>query len=167
MHKSFFSIKPVLICFCCWLLGLTIGMLSSANADASVISLMRQSVSAPVSIVLLLWWSLVPFLIAAYAVKIQNFLILYTLLTVLGFTFGFVLALCFAAFYSAAWLVFPMLYFSQWLTAIALNVFAVRWLSGERPRLKRDLIFCGIFIAFVVILDFYSVSPFLAELMNT
>lgn len=166
MHKSVLSVGRSRRLSVCWMVGLLLGILTAAVADSSVLPLMRLSVSTRVSIVSLFASAALPFLIAAYAVMIHNFRFLFALVFCRCFFFGFWLWLGVAAFGSAAWLVQPMLHFTDWLSLPALCLFCLRRCGGV-GRWERDLTVCMIMTAVAAVVDFIAVSPYLAALFES
>ena len=142
---------------------MTAGILSAAATDESILSLMRLASSGPVSIVFLLLACVLPFLIAACAVSIEQWNIL--LLTVfLRFSYwGLGAGFCIRCFGSAAWLVQPMLQFTD---NVALVLFCLYCFSREERR-KSVFRFALIGMALAVIADYCIVSPFLASLLSS
>ena len=127
---------------------------------------MRLSVFYRVSIVLTVLWCVLPLLIAAYAVKIQNYTILMAVSGVRSFCFSYTLAVIALAFGSASWLVQPMLQFSDWLSLVVFCVLVIRWSCDLDTHLTRDLCMGIFLIILAVIIDFLAVSPFLMGILD-
>lgn len=172
LHKSLFSfsvsdafIRRTLVVCLCWIAGLFGGILMAVKADDSFLSLMRLSAKAQVSIVSLLPGSLLPFLIAAYAVNIHQFWILYSAAGLKAFCFSVCACLLVRSFGSAGWLVQPMFQFCGTVTAVVFCWYCIRL---TRIGLKaRDLIGCILLCSAVAVFDYLVVSPFLAILLQS
>lgn len=147
-----------------WLLGLLCGTLFAVGADDSLASLMRAAASNRVSIVVLLTTAFLPFLITAYAVSINRYAIGSCLALLKGFAYSFCGCVIVRAFGSAAWLVQPMLQFTDMVTSILLCWFGIRCFTRQCS-LRRDLAVCILISAAAVVIDYLLVSPFLAALM--
>jgi hypothetical protein len=167
MHKSFYTFRHSTTLGIYWIAGLLLGILSAVDADPTVLSLMRLTATAQVSIVFVLIRCVLPFLFTAFAVLIQAPFILYAVAFVRCFSCGFVLWLIAAAFGSAAWLIGPMLHFSEMLNLGLLCVVLLRWRQVPFRRIKSELVFCLLVSAWIVVIDHFAVSPFLAELLNS
>ena len=144
--------------------GLALGILAAAYTDLSFVSWMRPLLFRRVSIVWLSVFLSFPFLIAAFAVLIKSFDLIYLLIFLRGFGYGF-MAWCIVRLYgSAAWLMQPMLQFSDGACLAVLAGASIRWCHGHRDRWLWDLAFCLILVFIAVIVDDRLVSPFLALL---
>ena len=146
------------------LLGLILGIGLAALTDLSVLAPMRPFFSARVSIVWLSVFAAFPFLIAAFAVLIKRFDLLYLLFLIRCFGYGFTAWSILRLYGSAAWLVQPMLQFSDGIGLAVLAGVSIRWCHGHRDRWFWDLSFCLILVFLAVILDDRFVSPILAVL---
>ena len=161
MHKSFYCPKaPIRLCFI-WALGLLIGIVTAYSID-NVAFLMRLAACSQVSIVLVLLGGVLPLLIAAYAVTIHEFYILALLCFLRCMGYGFMLCLCLRAFEDAAWLLQPMLQFSDSAFLVMLAYIAFRGSKYSR----RDIYLCGVIAIIVSAADHFVVSPFLMTLLT-
>ncbi len=161
MH-NYFCPKGRWVLFCAgWILGLILGTAAAAHADLTVISWMRPFALRRVSIVLLLMWCCLPFLITAWAVLIQRSEILIFLVFCRCFFFSLLVWLELRAFGSAAWLMVPLSRFSDWLSLVLLCWFTLGSLRGFR---KREFSVCLFLTVLVVIVDYFAVSPYVASL---
>ena len=161
LHKSFIFGRRYPAYSFGGLLGLITGVLSAAATSDTLLSLMRQTAYGPVSIVLLLPVSVLPFLIAAYAVSIDQWNILCLTAFFRFFGWGYCAFGCVLAFGSAAWLIQPMLQFTDNLSLILFCFFV-----SSRQRNRVHMIFLLMGIAVTVILDSCFVSPYLASLLS-
>ncbi len=161
MHISFCS-KNRMAVFCfSWVLGLLLGTIAAAHAELSVVSLMRPAALRRVSIVLLLMWCGLPFLITVWSVMIQRFEILLLLTFCRCFFFGFFLWLEIRAFGSASWLMVPLSRLSDWFSLAVLCWYALACLRGSG---KWEFPLCLLVTVIVVVVDYFAVSPYLAAL---
>ena len=162
MHKSFISGRFEPAFLICGLWGLTAGILSAAATDDSLLSLMRQASQRPVSIVLLLWIAVLPFLIAAYAVSIKQWNILFAAVFLRFFGWSFCAAGCLRCFGTATWLIQPMLQFTDNLSLILFCLFC----HTQKRKRRRVIIPVIIGTTLTVIVDICIVSPFLASVLS-
>ena len=159
MHKSFILGHRVPILFTCGLLGLAAGILAASATD-SLPSLMRLAACCPVSIVLLL--PVLPFLIAAWAVSIEQWNILWVTVFLRYFAWGFLAAGCLRCFGTAAWLVQPMLQFTDNLSLVLFSLYCF----SLRAREKRLLAAAVTGTVLAAIIDCSVISPFLVSLLS-
>lgn len=150
----------------CWLSGLLAGFILAAEANGTLLSLMRLAAVSRVSIVWLLLSAALPFLITAYSVFINNFLILFGISLTDAFAFSYCAGVIFRSFGSAGWLVQPMLQFTGTVLGAFFCWFCIRRCSKKRICLKKDLVLCLIISAVVVVIDFLLVSRFLGMLID-
>ena len=146
------------------ILGLLLGVTSGRVSGTSYISLMRSHDFAAVSIVSLII-AFLPFLISALAVCCVHRYMLYAVVIVKAFFFGFSWICCFTAFHGAGWLIFSLLFFSDICLLPMLCWFAYQCLESGMRRIKRNILLCTMASFTVGGLDFYIISPFLAELI--
>ena len=157
--------QPVYRLCLVWLSGLLLGTFFAVGLDDSFSSLMRPSLSDGVSIFRQLATVCLPFLFAAYAVSINKPGLLLALCFVKAFCFSFCGMLIYSAFGSAGWLVRYLLQFTDILSAPILFWYCLGHV--DRPyRAKRDLLICASLSALIVCIDYFAVSPFLAELID-
>ncbi len=149
-----------------WCGGLLAGTLFAAGADESLLSLMRRALSCRVSIVLLFLAAVLPFLITAYAVCINKYLILYAACFLKGLVFSYCAFLIFRAMGDSGWLLQPMFQFTDSVMCTVFCWFSLRCCTIGERLLKRDLMVCIFISALVVIIDFLLVSPFLGTLVH-
>lgn len=150
----------------CWLAGLCLGTLLALSAGSSSFSVMRLAASSRVSIVYSLCCVFLPFLLAAYAVYIHRFALLIFLCFCKAISFSFCALLAVRAFGTAGWLVQPMLQFTDTCLVPVLCWFCIRSISGSSTSVRKDLILSLIIGAAAVSMDYFLVSPFLAELIH-
>ena len=146
----------------CWAFGLVLGTLFSAGLDSSFLSLMRRLFLCPVSIVIHLILAVLPFLICTYAFVIRRNEIVLAVLFCKAFIFS---AFAFSAsliFGSAGWLILPMLQLPDFLLMPMLCWFCMR----KRRVLMRDHLICIGAVIFTVLIHYFAVLPFVAELID-
>ena len=163
MRKPLFPSR-LLALYAVLLAGLFVGSLFAAGMDSTCLSLMRRAMNAPVSIVVLVTGCVLPFLIAAYAVMIERFSLLLILIFLRCAAFGFVTWAAAAAFGSAAWLLQPMLQFTDCAALTALAVYASRRCMVWKRGYLKELCILAAIAAAVAVIDFTAVAPFLASL---
>ena len=167
MRSFLVSRQRVFGFLCFWIVGILAGTLAAAGTDDSVLSLMRRAAMCRVSIVGLFLTAVLPFLIAAYAVSIHKDPLLFVFCALRGFGFGYCAWLIVRAFGPAAWLVQPMLQFSDNILMAVYCFFGLWFCSGRGGNLKRWLIACILLTAAVTVFDYLAVSPFLAMLLES
>ena len=145
-------------------LGLLLGITSGRVSGTSCISLMHSYDFPAVSIVSLII-AILPFLICAFAVCCVHRYMLFAVVFVKAFFFGFSGICCFTAFHGAGWLIFSLLFFSDICLLPMLFWFAYQCLDNGLRRIKRDIFLCTMAALAVGGLNFYIISPFLAELI--
>lgn len=145
-----------------WMLGLILGTLFSAGMDLSTLSWMRRCFSSSVSIVVLLIFAVLPFLISAYAVLIDRFEIVLAVLFCKGFLYAFFAFSAYLIFGSAGWLIQPMAQFSDLILMPMLI-----WFSAcDKKNLMQDHLICIGTAVSAVLIHSFVVLPFLAELIE-
>ena len=147
----------------CWSSGMILGCVISASAEPVTFSLMRSTVSGPVSIVGLLGVTLFPLLCSAFAVYISRPCLLMAAAFCKAFLFGFIALAMRTAFGDAGWVYQQLLMFSDICSLPVMYLFALRH-PPERFRLH---VGDGIFLLWgiaVAVIDYSLVSPYLAEL---
>ncbi|MBQ8768636.1 MAG: hypothetical protein IJZ15_03160 [Oscillospiraceae bacterium] len=145
-------------------MGLILGTLFAAFADISCFSLMRQAVTAPVSIVVSFASQLLPFLIAAYAVNISGLWLLYTVCSCKLFSFAYTGSLIWVAFGSAGWLVRWLFLFSDIILVPVLCWYCFRRTLGDSSE-KKDFRICIGFAVITALINCLFISPFLAKII--
>ncbi len=163
MRNLFFSAGRVRWLLLCCAAGLLTGTCFSAPSDPVLISMMRRAAVSPVSIVMLTVCSILPFLIAAYAVVIDRYIPLFLIAALRCFGYSYCAAAAKLGFGTAGWLVQPMLQFTDTLGLLLLILLCIRWCSGRTERVRRDTALSVIIVAAAAVVDFALVSPFLAE----
>lgn len=161
MHKSFVFGRSFFWITFCALSAMTAGIFCSDPVDLQPFLQMRLA-SGPVSIVVRLLAVLLPFLISAYAVSIKQWNILLITVFLRFFTWGYFAGMCIRFFGSAAWLVQPMLQFTDNGSLILFTLYCFR---GETVS-SRVFWFLVIAAAFIVITDYSIVMPILASLLT-
>ena len=161
MRKSFVFGRSFFLLTICALSAMTAGILSAALMDLYLISLMRQFLMVSVSIVVRLAVAVLPFLIAAYAVSIEQWNILLITVFLRFFCWGFASGICIRAFGSAAWLVQPLWQFADNGT---LMLFCLYCFMGEKRKMAFLLSLLGILLT--VMVDQIIIWPFFISLLS-
>ncbi len=161
MHR----LGPEMFAALFWVLGLVLGTLFSAGPDASLLIWMRSLLTGRMSIVFMLVFAVLPFLISAYAVFIHRQEILCGVCFCKAFCLAANGVLLQSAFGSAGWLLQPMFQFSDLLLA---PVFCWFFLGSygmtERDVLRRHGI-CLAWVLAAVLIGYFVVMPFGADLI--
>ena len=157
---------PAFLLFFWGSVGLILGTVIAAHADLYFVSWMRSAVLSRESIICLASAQLLPFLIAAYAVYISSFGILYATCSCRLFVFSYIGSLVGIAFGSAGWLVKLLFLFIDVTVVPCLCWFCFQRTVLRGASFKRDLwISIGISIA-AVLLDYLLISPFLVRIID-
>ncbi len=165
-HYSLSSSIRLSLLLILWTFGIILGTVISGRSSAVSVSLMRQALSAPVSIVSLFVCVCFPFAFTAAAVLSGRAWLIYFLSGLKGFSFGFTGAVCLLCFGNAGWLIRCFLLFSQ-ITTIPALWYVWLCFCPRGIRLTRCSI-CSVFayISVVVLLDYFKVAPFLSDLSS-
>lgn len=149
-----------------WIIGLVLGIIFGWFTNVSRISLMRRLSASSVSIVGLLCVTALPFLLSAFVFFISQPWMLMPICFVKAFLFSYVSLTVFQEWYSAGWLIWSLLLFSDCTTAPLLYLFWLRWISGEREISKTEL-FCVLSVVILIsCVDFCIISPFGAHIID-
>ena len=174
MYKRFRKTIPVimrdsdiLILACILLLGYLIGTFLATETPVAYFSLMRSAVNSPVSIVGSLVSVFLPFLLAFAAVHYGKPALLFIILFCKATLFAHGSMCCYLAFGSGGWLVRLLLQFSDILMFPVLCRFTILYLGQPKPLRRRDTLISTDAAAFVVIVNFCFISPYLAMLIDT
>lgn len=161
MRKSFVYGRSFFLFSLCAMSAMTAGILFAAATDILPLSLMRLA-TGPVSIVMLLPFYALPFLIAAGAVSIEQWNILHLTVFLRFFHWGLSAGLCIRSFGSAAWLVQPLCQFTDNGTLILFCLYCFGPLENRRSVFGYYLIGIGL----LAMIDYCIVWPFLASLLT-
>lgn len=142
----------------CWVGGYALGILSAAKACVCVVSWMRACCLSRVSIVLVLSWSLLPFLTAAYADRIQRPEIRSCCIFLRCFVCGYSLWLTVRAFGSAAWLAVPLYRFLDLASLVPFGWYVFQPTGSDRQ--SRTFRICLIAVIVVAVAYLLAVLPF-------
>lgn len=153
--------------FLCCGAGLVLGFFTGHAFYLSCDFWMRLRLDTPVSIVLLYGWILLTFMIAAHAVTIQKWYIVYGLMFLRFLCFGLDAGALLRAFRSGAWLMQPIYQLADWISLILLCCFGASSLQNGRRRNLFGLHFCIFISTLAVIVDFYAVMPILVSLRDS
>lgn len=142
-----------------WLTGLFFGFFAASRA-AGIIPLMLCPIptdQAPIIGMLLLITA--PFTISAFLERYCTHLLILTIIFLKAVFYSFCLSALMIAFHDAGWLAKCLLMFSSSCSAVLLLLF---WLESARNCCvnKSHLLLHIIISAFLVIIDYYVISPF-------
>lgn len=157
---------PRLLLALTWLSGWLCGLLFAFLSDDFLISLMRGTLTAPVSIVRLLGASTLPFLISTFAVFLLRPILL-PVCFLRAFLSGLLSGGLVRVFGSSAWLIRFFLMFGDILTAPILYWF---WLRGVQNRHRPSFWETAACISAALLIgsvDYRFISPFLARLIES
>lgn len=149
----------------CTVLGAVAGILFASLAGTSYIALMRRAASRPVSIIGSAVVVLLPYIVSfcvVYYAKIRLGFLLYGFRIFTFTATGWALQ---SAFGSSGWLIRLMFQFPDFCLIPLLILFLNSDIGGQRS--WRNLAFCLGFVALVSILNYCTVSPFLANVIDT
>ena len=164
--RSFLVSRPrELLFLSAWIVGISAGMLTAIGIDDSILPVMRLAASCRVSIVVLFLMASIPFLITAFAVFIHQYPILLIICFVRSYGFGCLAWLIVRSFGSAAWLMQPMIQFSDGILLVVYVLYGLWHCSHWERNPKRPVLVCMFITAVVTIIDYLAVSPFLVSLL--
>lgn len=164
LHKSSIYRRRFAVFSLACLLGLLFGPITAAGMDVSTLSLMRLVAVSQVSIFSLLPACVLPFLIAAIAVSINRFVLVFFLAFLRYYAWSFLAWMCVRSFGTSAWLVQPLLQFSDSASLFIFSICCVRWCAELPKSVGKDLVLAVIGVVVMVITDYFAVSQFLAGL---
>lgn len=147
----------------CWIIGLVLGIASSAGADNSFFLLMRSCDISSVSIVGLLITSL-PFLFIALAVFLSAPVLLMPTVLCKAFAYGYCMFGIVLAYKNAAWLVQLLL---MWADTCSVVLLMWLWFRPWNPEKKpgADIAVAMVIALLFKVLDICFISPFAALLL--
>ena len=148
-----------------FLLGLLFGAVTALYAGPSVLSLMRTAVSGCASIVGLLCVTLLPLLLSAFAVYISQYWLIPVISFFDAFTFSYHSILLFRLYPRSGWLIQSLLMFAGTLSLPVLWYIWLHTAVSRRSQLLRCFAAGALAITGIVSIDFYFVTPFLADLL--
>ena len=148
-----------------WSAGLLLGSFFSVLSAPFSVSLMRMTLSGPVSIFGLLTILYLPLLFTAFAVYISQIWLIIPICFFKSLFFSFVAAGFLLLLPSGGWLLCFLLLFSDCLSIPILFFDWYRTCSQSRMEVFRSLAVSGIFLFVIGIADYYVISPFLIRLL--
>ena len=149
----------------CAALGTVFGVFFAATMGDSYIQLMRTAVARPVSIAGSLVAVCVPYLISFLVISMSRPGLIYMVCTVRFIVFASVAWGISQAYGTAGWLIRLLFQFPDILLMPAFVFISVACIR-KRPSKKAILIF-GIYTLFIGMINYCTVSPFLAVLIDT
>lgn len=147
-----------------WVTGSVLGFFFARADRDELVPLVRLVVSRPVSISGILVVDVLPFLVCTLAVFSSEFWLIPVFGGMKSFAFSYNACAVSMAFGRSGWLIRWLLMFSDMLLIPALCVFCVRYLSDNRPQLRREWYIWFLFAIVIGCLDYRFVSSFLASL---
>lgn len=147
-----------------WIVGLLVGLLFAYFYGGSFISLMREAVLQPVSIVTLFVCVFLPLFFSLFFAAIRRFLFLYFICLLKAISYGFTAALISTAFTSAGWLIRMLFLFSDTCACMLLLLLSLKICRTEQGNLRRRFwryAVCGFAVIFI---DHIYIAPFLRGL---
>lgn len=154
---------PLLAFF--WTSGLASGIWAWFLSGEFITPLMRSSAYGSVSIVSLLCVTGLPFLLSAFAVFLSSEWLLIPIAFGKGFFFSLISMGTTVSFGCAGWLVRLLLCFSDIVSIPLLYWFWVRCLRNDGSRLIYLTFFTGALFLLIGSVDYYMITPFLADLI--
>ena len=166
MVRSISCNRSALFLAAAWCAGLFSGTCLASGASPSFLLLTRSAVSTPASVVGLCTAAYLPFLLAALAVFLRRYRLLYAICFCKALLFAWSGSCVLAVFGSAGWLVRLLYQFSDLFFVPVLCWFSLRHISGLRLPEKRRVLFLMVLAVAVGSLDYCLVSPYLVRLIN-
>ena len=149
-----------------WAAGALAGTFFCAQADASILSLMRRVIYDPVSIVSLLLVHTFPLFIAALAVFSSRWQLLYPLCFFKAFSFSYCACGLSWAFSSGGWLIRVIALFSDLCVIPVFLWFCFSHADGNVLDLRRHFLLCFFWSIVVSCTDAWAVYPFLRDILE-
>lgn len=147
--------------------GYFIGTLLAAETPSAFSSLIRGAAKSPVSMVGSFVYVFSPLVLAFAAVHYRKPAFLFLICFSKAVLFAHCSFCCCLTFSSGGWLVRLLLLFSDIMMFPVLCRFTMCYLGQPKPLSRRDVLFCTGTAAFVAIVNFCFISPFLAMLIDT
>lgn len=149
-----------------WILGLVLGAFFAPAPDDPYFSLMRPEIKHRVSIVFGLMTAILPLMLAAYAVCIQNQKLLLFVSFCKAFLFSFCGCLIGSLFGSAGLLMRLLLQFTELISAPVFCWFCIRQLSGDNGLQTKDLVISLLVTLAAAGIDYFLLGPYFAMLID-
>lgn len=149
-----------------WIAGSASGILFALMIHADVRPMLYDAISQPLSLIDILVVDLLPFLICTLAVSCSEIWVLPVVSFLKASAFSFTACAISMAFGESGWLIRFLLLFSNTLLLPVFCLYCQRYIRGNKASA-----FCERFIWFLIAaaigcLDYFLVSPFLAELLR-
>lgn len=149
------------------LIGATLGVLVSYNANPLILSMMRMAASLHVSIVDLLFLNLFPLLITAVVSVTEKTSLFYLLSLFKSFLYAYAVSTVCIAFGSGGWLVSCMLLVTNSICFMLIFWYWLRHIDGLKPSAMTDMLFVCIVSLTVGLADVFIISPYLGTLVKS
>lgn len=147
-----------------FLLGHLLGVWFSGIASEHYLSAMRAVVSSRVSIIGLLSSMVLPFLFSAFAVYLQQPVLLIPIAFMKAFLFSYLGYGLYTAWGSAAWLVTGLTMFGSLCSMPVLYWYWLRHMGGRRFEILPFCLILGILVM-IGMMDYCLIVPFLANII--
>ena len=157
---------PVVILALCWVCGLLSGTYFAFCADSSFFSLMRLTLSEPVSIVNLLVTQLLPVFFSVVAVLIHRRQLFYPIAFAEAFLLSFIGIGVMIGFGRAGWLPTLLLMFSGSLISCVVLWFWISYLEHPVSGVYRRLTLTAASVVLICALNYRFFLPFILELFS-
>ena len=148
-----------------WSFGFVLGCYFASRTPENIHLLMRTSLTERVSIVGLLSSNLLPVVLLGLALFSQSAHIVFLVYFTMSLAYGFSLISVGYAFGSAAWLVFLVLFIPIFSKGIIWLFFAFRSIRSKRKRIIQEFFVAVALLIALNALDYFTVSPFMADLL--
>lgn len=149
----------------CWSAGLYLGCFCAYSLPENSLSMMRMLPDAAVSIVSVPAQILFFLLITPVLLWRKNITIFYCLAFVKAFSFGYIQAMVDHSFSGAGWLMRPLVSFTGIFFNFGLLWFWFRSISQPDTPKKHAITLCILMLP-VILLDYFSVRPFVTALFH-
>ena len=147
-----------------WVVSLLCGVLYSARHQ-SVVVLMRLILSFQVSIVGVLFASILPFLITIYCSSNVKLFLIYTLCFFRGFLVGYAICALTITYGTGGWLVYMLSSFSSAISNLLLLLLWFYELNKSSFHIRNLRIVAALLAVVFSAIDYLFVSPFTATLI--
>lgn len=147
--------------------GLFLGTYTTLKQDSSSVAFTFDIVSGA-SLAVLVVMSLLPFLFSVLFITFSFPVAIFPISFLKAVSFGFCSGSILNYFGSAGWLIRFFFLFTSSCTLTPLIWFWIRHIDGTTFRLKKDFVFCTVFVFLFSVIDHYFIYPYcLILLMNS
>ena len=149
----------------CWIVGLLLGVYFAFSVDYSSLLMMRGWLLYPVSIVDSLVFCILPLIISAFAVYLNEHWALCPILWARAVGFGFCSCVFCRCFASAGWLISVMGMFSCWISNFGL-LYIGMLAFGARNKVIARLPWLALSVLAAILVEMNYIAPILAQAFN-